>query len=44
MWTTMPDAASLLVERARSLTSLLEKHAAEAERLRKPHDAVIAAP
>ena len=39
----MSDPASQLIERARSLTPLLEKHAAEAERLRKPPDAVIAA-
>ncbi len=38
---TQPGAD--LVERARGLTALLAKHAAEAERLRQPHDAVIAA-
>jgi len=39
----MPDHASILIERARALVPLLEEHAAEAERLRKPHDAVMAA-
>jgi len=39
----MPTEAENLIERARSLVPLLEEHAAEAERLRKPHDAVIEA-
>lgn len=39
----MPDKASQLIERAHALTPLLAEHAAEAERLRKPHDAVMAA-
>jgi 3-hydroxy-9,10-secoandrosta-1,3,5(10)-triene-9,17-dione monooxygenase len=39
----MTDKASLLIERARALAPLLAEHAAEAERQRKPHDAVIAA-
>jgi alkylation response protein AidB-like acyl-CoA dehydrogenase len=39
----MPDMASVLIERARALAPLLAEHAAEAEQLRRPHDAVIAA-
>jgi alkylation response protein AidB-like acyl-CoA dehydrogenase len=39
----MPDNASLLIERAHAIAPLLAEHAAEAERQRKPHDAVIAA-
>ena len=39
----MQDTAGLLIERARALVPLLSQHAAEAERMRKPHDAVIAA-
>jgi len=39
----MKNAAASLIERARSLAPLLAEHAAEAERLRRPHDAVIAA-
>ena len=38
---TLPGAD--LVEQARALAPLLAQHAAEAERLRQPHDAVIAA-
>jgi alkylation response protein AidB-like acyl-CoA dehydrogenase len=37
------DAATDLVERARALAPLLAEHAAEAERLRRPADAVIEA-
>ena len=39
----MATTASELAARARSLAPLLAEHAAEAERLRRPHDAVIAA-
>jgi len=39
----MTNQAPLLIQRAQSLAPLLAEHAAEAERLRKPHDAVIAA-
>jgi alkylation response protein AidB-like acyl-CoA dehydrogenase len=39
----MTDAALELAVRARGLAPLLAEHAAEAERLRRPHDAVIAA-
>jgi 3-hydroxy-9,10-secoandrosta-1,3,5(10)-triene-9,17-dione monooxygenase len=37
------EASTQLVERARALTPLLAEHAAEAERLRRPVDAVISA-
>jgi alkylation response protein AidB-like acyl-CoA dehydrogenase len=37
------DSATALIERARALAPLLAEHAAEAERQRRPHDAVIAA-
>jgi alkylation response protein AidB-like acyl-CoA dehydrogenase len=37
------DSASTLIQRAQALAPLLAEHAAEAERLRRPHDAVIAA-
>ena len=37
------DAATDLVERACALAPLLAEHAAEAERLRRPADAVIEA-
>jgi alkylation response protein AidB-like acyl-CoA dehydrogenase len=43
MVATMSSEASKLIERARALAPLLAEHAAEAERQRKPHDAVIAA-
>ncbi|MFT5442529.1 MAG: 3-hydroxy-9,10-secoandrosta-1,3,5(10)-triene-9,17-dione monooxygenase [Myxococcota bacterium] len=39
----MSDNALLLIERARALAPLLAEHAEEAERLRRPHDKVIAA-
>lgn len=39
----MPETASQLIERARALAPLLAEHAADAERMRKPHDAVIRA-
>jgi alkylation response protein AidB-like acyl-CoA dehydrogenase len=39
----MPDNATLLIERARALAPLLAEHAEAAERLRRPHDAVMAA-
>lgn len=39
----MTQKASLLVERARTLAPLLGQHSEEAERLRRPHDAVIEA-
>jgi len=39
----MPDQATLLIERARALVPLLAEHAEAAERLRRPHDAVMAA-
>jgi alkylation response protein AidB-like acyl-CoA dehydrogenase len=43
MVVAMSSDASKLIERARALAPLLAEHAAEAERLRRPHDAVIAA-
>ncbi len=39
----VPANAAQLIERARALVPLLEEHAAEAERLRRPHDAVMKA-
>ena len=39
----MADPAATLVERANALAPLLARHAAEAERLRQPHDDVIRA-